>query len=77
MNSNDLPAQSLDLADKLEQYLFRVHGHVDLRILFTSLLLVSSKIAHSQGMSNVEFRRIARDVYRHQEKEYEAIKRGG
>ncbi len=68
---DEITAAAIARADAIEQYLFRHHGDYPLRILFAALLLIAAKIAHAEGMSNHEFRRIARDVYNAQKEEFD------
>ena len=60
-----------DMAIRVRSFFATRYDKVPLNILFAALLTVAAEIAHSQGMSNVEFRRVCRDVYRAQEEDFQ------
>jgi len=69
--------KSIDMAARIRGYIIAQYQLEPLEHTFTALLLLAAEIAHSQGMSNVVFRRTARDVYNAAKEEYDQRTHGG
>ncbi len=68
---------SLQMAGRIRGYISTQYPDDPLNHIFTALLLIAAEIAHSQQMSNVAFRRTARDVYNIAQGDYNRRTKGG
>ena len=66
--------KTVEVAARFRGFIAQRFPEEPLENIFAALLLVAAECAHSQGMTNLEFRRTARDVYSEQLKAFEDMR---